>query len=173
MRNQSIKIVLQTTKLPNGQYHFIIDVYDPFNHKIISDQVDLQFLPIKVGLIIQTDKDIYKPDDLIRFRLFGLDGDSRPVNIDEETQVFLIDPQGFALSTITQVAFSKGHYKNEFQLSNLVSTGFWTIRVQVGEEVCFISKQLRDTDYIVLKHCRFTTSWSMFSILIFRCTPPV
>lgn len=55
------------------------------------------------------------------------------------------------------MAFSKGHYKNEFQLSNLVSTGFWTIRVQAGEQVCTCEKLWKKT---VPKHwhhynCRY------------------
>lgn len=147
-------------------------MYDPFNHRVISDQVELQFLPNEKRLVIQTDKDIYKPDDLIRFRLFGLDGDSKPVDIDGETVVHLIDPQGFALSTIDSVAFSKGHYKNEFQLSNLVSTGFWTIRVQAGDEVCTF-EILRQNSVSTLISYRFTIRLSMFSISIFRCTLPM
>lgn len=146
MWSQYLKNILQTSKLQNGQYNFIANVWDPFNKRVLCDQVDLQFLPRKKGVIIQTDKDIYKPGDLIRFRLFGLDGESRPANIDDKVQVFFIDPQGVVLAAIANVTFSRGLYKNEFQLSSFVITGLWKIRVQVGEKVRLIQSQVQFTD---------------------------
>lgn len=101
----------------------------------MSDTWPIRFLPKLYHVIIQTDKELYKAEDAIRFRLFAFDSDTRPVVIQGPTVISIIDPEGFTIRNITNVAFAHGRYKNEFQLSNFVTTGVWIIRAFVENQV--------------------------------------
>lgn len=119
----------------NGQYTFFANVYDPSNNNFIYDRFPLQFLPIVHNIVIQTDKDIYKPDDLIRFRVFCFDGDSRPVVTRTKARISILDPMGFELKVFPNVSLEKGRYKDEVQLSSFVMSGLWIIRVNTESRV--------------------------------------
>lgn len=78
---------------------------------------------------------MYKANDLIRFRLFALDSDTRPISINENIVVSVVDPKGFSINTINNVTLVKGMYKNDFQVSSILTTGLRTIRVDIGDRV--------------------------------------
>lgn len=132
-----ICIILQTEILPFGQYTFFANVYDPTNNHFQFDRWPLQFLPKVYHVIIQTDKELYKAEDLIRFRLFAFDADTRPVNIEGPSVISIIDPNGFTMQNITNFSFRKGRYSDELQLSSFITNGLWTIRVLVNDRVSF------------------------------------
>lgn len=92
-------------------------------------------MPQVFQILIQTDKQLYQAEDLIRFRLFALDADTRPVNVLGSTVVKIINRQGFIMTQFDNVTFVKGRFAGDFQLGIIVPTGTWIIRVQVDKEV--------------------------------------
>lgn len=121
--------------MPFGQYYLQADIFDPASKQRQVDHLLLQSLPKFFNVIIQTDKELYKAKDLIRFRLFAFDADTRPVNIEGTTMVSIIDPHGFIMQRTTNFTFTKGRYSDEMQLSTLITNGLWTIRAHVNELV--------------------------------------
>lgn len=99
------------------------------------DTWPLQFLPQVFHILIQTDKQLYRAEDLIRFRLFAFDADTKPVNPKGSSMVSIINSLGFVVSEFENVTFSNGRFGQQFQLANIVSTGLWTIRIKVDEKV--------------------------------------
>lgn len=128
-------IEFQTKDLTNGDYTFHADVYDPVINNFMYDKWPLQFLSTLYHIVIQTDKEIYKAEDLIRFRMFAFDSDTRPVEVAGSPVISIIDPQNFTIREITNFTFTNGRYKNDFQLSNFVTTGIWIIKIQVEGQV--------------------------------------
>lgn len=135
MEKKFISTVHQTRAIPFGQYTFYANVYDPINHHTQFDRWPLQFLPKVYHIVIQTDKDLYKPEDLIRFRLFAFDADTRPVNVEGPSVISIVDPQGFTMQNITNFTFTRGRYSNEMELSSFVTNGQWTIKVFADNRV--------------------------------------
>lgn len=125
----------QTTRLSTGQYTFSADIYDPINKRVISNRYPLQFLATNYHIVIQTDKELYKSEDLIRFRLFAFDSESRPADVPGSASVSIIDPLGFTFRNIQNVTFTKGRFKDEMELSSIIIEGLWVIRVEAGEKV--------------------------------------
>lgn len=127
--------ILQTSEFYPGQYTFQANVYDPSNNNMVYDTWPLQFLPQVFHILIQTDKQLYRAEDLIRFRMFAFDADTKPVNLRGSSLVSIINPLGFVVSGFANVTFTNGKFGQEFQLANIVSTGLWTIRINVGDHV--------------------------------------
>lgn len=55
-----------------------------------------------ISILVQTDKAIYKPGDLIRFRVLILDSHLKPANIDDSLTVF-ISVRFFSVDDIVNV----------------------------------------------------------------------
>lgn len=121
--------------LSKGQYTFYAHVYDPMNQHFIFDRYPLQFLPRLYHIIIQTDKELYKAEDLLRFRLFAFDTDTLPVDVTGPKSLTIVDPLGFTIRNVTDFDFVKGRYYDEMQLSAFITYGVWVIRIQVDEQV--------------------------------------
>ncbi len=83
---------------------------------------------------MQTDKPIYKPDDLLRFRVFFLDSTTRPF-ISNAVNVSLHDPSDNFIKQWSNVTILNGTFQSDFQLSSAI-TGDWMIKVFVEDQVC-------------------------------------
>lgn len=104
-------------------------------------------------MIIQTDKELYRAEDLIRYRLFAFDADTRPTDVPQSAVISIIDPSGFTLTNITNPVFVKGRYGDELQLPGIVTIGLWTIRV-------LIEGQVGKTSFIIIQ--LLTTIFQIF-----------
>jgi uncharacterized protein YfaS (alpha-2-macroglobulin family) len=123
-------------KLLPGQYTFQANVYDPSNHNFIIDRWPLQFLPKLFHVVIQTDKELYKGGNLMRFRLFAFDADTRLIDISSDsTTISIIDPNNITMHNITNFDFSKGRYSDEFHFTEFAANGLWRIRVHIDDQV--------------------------------------
>lgn len=67
----------QIKDLPPGRYFLGINNTGPLN---FTDQKALYFVAKQNSYLIQTDKAIYKPEDLVRFRILSMDIDTMPLN---------------------------------------------------------------------------------------------
>ncbi|XP_065357173.1 C3 and PZP-like alpha-2-macroglobulin domain-containing protein 8 [Calliphora vicina] len=83
-------------------------------------------------IYIQTDKAVYKPEDLVQFRVLFLDEHTKPLNIAEPILVEVLDAKENIVKTFKDVRFKKGVYTNSFSLSERPVLGSWSIRVSVS-----------------------------------------
>ena len=106
-----------------------MNVYEPCNDRSFYEVQELIFEKRQFSIFIQTDKPIYKAGDLMRFRAFSLDSETRPFNVDSAV-VTILDPNNVKIKTFTNVTFVKGKYENSLQLSNEPTLGDWRIKVE-------------------------------------------
>ncbi|GFQ91798.1 alpha-1-macroglobulin [Trichonephila clavata] len=103
----------------------------PFNG---SDGIILS-MPKKYILLIQTDKPLYKPGQLVKFRVLKIDQNFRPSNKKNDTvDVFVDDPKGTRLFQFKGIDLGKGIQQMQFPLSNEPTLGKWSIMVSKDTE---------------------------------------
>jgi len=87
----------------------------------------------KYSTFIQTDKNIYKPGDNIKFRVFVLDANTKPFKFDD-IEIFITDGGRNRVKQFENLKgkFINGVYKNELQLSDSPVMGSWLIHVKVN-----------------------------------------
>lgn len=104
-----------------------------------SGNSDLTYVAKHFSIFVQTDKSIYKGDDIIRFRLFAIDSLSLPYSLDSSSIVTITDPADNIIKQFANVTFQKGRYENELQLSSSPAIGTWKISVKAeGDFVIFM-----------------------------------
>ncbi|XP_063430935.1 CD109 antigen-like [Mytilus trossulus] len=84
------------------------------------------------SIFIQTDKAIYKPGDLVQFRVFGIN--TRLKVLTAPLTIYIQDPKRNRVKQFLNVRPSFGVFAGTFQLSTLTNLGSWTIRVEQKRE---------------------------------------
>lgn len=93
----------------------------------------------KYSVIIQSDKNIYRPGDVIKFRALVLDSHTRPYQSQEtldQLKMSIVDASGRVVFKEGIDALSStftGVYFGEYETSATHSLGDWEIRAQLGE----------------------------------------
>jgi CD109 antigen len=95
----------------------------------------LTYLEKRFSIFIQTDKAIYKADDVIHFRVFAINPNSSPYSVKGNPEVTIKDPSGNKIKQMTNVTFVKGKYESELLLSSSPPLGSWSIIADVEGEV--------------------------------------
>ncbi|XP_076095866.1 CD109 antigen-like [Mytilus galloprovincialis] len=80
------------------------------------------------SIFIQTDKAIYKPGDLVQFRVFGTDPSLKVRN--DPLNIFIQDPKNNRVKQHLKVKPVLGVFTGSFQLSTLTNLGTWTIKAE-------------------------------------------
>ncbi|XP_037809420.1 CD109 antigen-like [Lucilia sericata] len=83
-------------------------------------------------IYIQTDKAIYKPEDVVRFRVLILDEHTRPLDIKDPVNVEITDSAGNRVKLYENITLTYGVYTGKFQLSKYPALGTWNIKVVLG-----------------------------------------
>ncbi|KAM7351081.1 uncharacterized protein ACRADG_004066 [Cochliomyia hominivorax] len=83
-------------------------------------------------IYIQTDKSVYKPMDLVQFRVVILDEHTRPVNIKEPIRIEIYDKDKNRVKQFKDIVLIKGVFTGQFQLSQQPVMGDWEIRVIIS-----------------------------------------
>ncbi|XP_052103780.1 CD109 antigen-like [Mytilus californianus] len=84
------------------------------------------------SIFIQTDKAIYKPGDLVQFRVFGTDPSLKVRN--DPLDIFIQDPKTNRVKQYLKVKPVLGVFTGSFQLSTLTNLGTWTIKTEQRTE---------------------------------------
>ncbi|XP_046569084.1 CD109 antigen-like isoform X2 [Haliotis rubra] len=98
-----------------------------------------------ISVMIQTDKAMYKPGQMVHFRAFGV-----YPNLQVYTGAFditLLDPSRNILKEWTALHDASGVVAGEFQLADQTVLGDWTIKVQPRDEVIMTSKSFTVAEY--------------------------
>lgn len=80
------------------------------------------------SVLLQTDKPIYKPGELVRFRAFAVDAETLPVDL-IEMAVQVTDPDGNVVKLWRNVSVDMGLYEGSFQLADSVELGTWQLKM--------------------------------------------
>ncbi|XP_065356090.1 thioester-containing protein 1 allele S3-like [Calliphora vicina] len=103
-------------------------------------------------MYIQTDKAIYKSQDLVKFRIVILDEHTRPLNIEEPVHVDILNSEGNRVKQIKDISFIHGVYTGQFKLSKFPVLGIWQIKVVLGGRYAYSKiKNINIDNYILPK----------------------
>jgi CD109 antigen len=127
--------IFQSASFPTGNYK--LSAFG-LNGLKFSGEKFLSYLAKHFSLFIQTDKAIYKANDIIRFRLFAINPQSFPYNVKGVPLITITDPSDNKIKQYTNITFVKGKYQNELLLSSSPKVGTWKIEVEAESEVTFL-----------------------------------
>ncbi len=82
---------------------------------------------------IQTDKAIYKPSDVLQYRILAIDFNTKPIQPKKVT-VKITDPGSNEIQKIENIKFEKGIYQSKLEISKAPPLGMWKISVDDGSE---------------------------------------
>lgn len=127
-------VEFQTPSLLKGSYKLIAEGLSgiPFRKDI-----PLHFLNKNATILIQSDKAIYKPNDLIRFRILALDEHTKPLTTAIGINIYLTDGDNNRIKQWKNVQPNRGVFTDELQLTSSPVYGNWHINVEANGEVCF------------------------------------
>lgn len=92
--------------------------------------------------MIQTDKPIYRPSELLRYQIVAIDENTKPVKL-EKVEIEILDGKGKSVSIeeTKEIQWGKyGFFQNEFKLAEEPNLGDWTIKVKINNETFATTK---------------------------------
>jgi len=75
------------------------------------------------------------PGDLLQFRVFAVDSETKAINPTCSSTITISDPNGNSIQSFQDVTFKRGKYENSFQLSEKARLGFWKLSADCDLEV--------------------------------------
>lgn len=83
---------------------------------------------------IQMDKALYKPGDVVQYRIMALDVGAKPANVKEPLDLVFYDNAQNRVKVDKDIKFHKGVHTGKFQLTEETILGTWTLDVVDGKE---------------------------------------
>ncbi|KAJ6649478.1 CD109 antigen [Pseudolycoriella hygida] len=116
---------------PNTFYRLIVD---GVGGSKFHNETDLSFSDKNFSFLPQSDKALYKPADLVQFRVLVMDKDTKPHDLTGTLQVNVYDGDGNRIKLFSNQSTTNGVYSNEFLLSESPVLGYWTLTFTSGNE---------------------------------------
>lgn len=126
----------------NSEYQLHVQSLDrafSFDHR-----VELIFEPKTMSVFIQTDKPVYTPGDVVRYRVVVVDADTRPVTSIRTVSIALDDSQENSIRKWPFARLNKGVFESRVQLASSPALGNWTLTVTASEDVS-VSVEIDDS----------------------------
>ncbi|KNC22900.1 hypothetical protein FF38_00366 [Lucilia cuprina] len=103
-------------------------------------------------IYIQSDKAIYKPQDVVNFRIVILDEHTRPLNIEDPIDVEIFDSAENRVKLFSHISLTSGVYTGQFKLSKYPLLGRWKIKAVLGGKYDYSNyKYIKILDYTLPK----------------------
>lgn len=115
-----------------------------------SDQIAV-VTDVETIVMIQTDKPIYKPNDMVRYQIIAMESSTKPVKL-EKIQVNVYDGKGkqVAASNIIKNRWSKhGFFEGMMQLAEEPNFGNWTLKVKINDDTVETTKMFGVDRYVL------------------------
>ncbi|KAL0969280.1 hypothetical protein UPYG_G00224960 [Umbra pygmaea] len=109
---------------------------------VFTNTTTLRFNPRTFTTVIQTDKQNYRPGDLVRIRVLSVQPDGKPKH--GSVDLSIQDPKGGLIKTWMSLDNYLGVVSKEFSLSQTPPSGTWTVIATVNE---LITKEQFIVDY--------------------------
>lgn len=127
-----LHLIFQSQNFPLGDYQLSAVGVNGLN---FSDESDLTYIEKHFSIFVQTNKAIFKADDVVLFRLFAVNSLSLPYSVQGLPVVTITDPSNNEVKQFANITFVKGKYENEFLLSSAPPIGSWKISIDAEGEV--------------------------------------
>lgn len=102
---------------------------------VCSGSQSISYVQKSFSIFIQTDKAIYKGNDLWRFRFFSVDYKTMAYNPRGPLNYEITDPKGNLIIKNANVTFVNGKYEGSLLLSSEPSEGTWQITLTAEGQV--------------------------------------
>uniref|UniRef100_A0A1A9W1S7 TEP1-F n=1 Tax=Glossina brevipalpis TaxID=37001 RepID=A0A1A9W1S7_9MUSC len=100
-----------------------------------ENATDLLLEYSRPNLYIQTDKALYKPGDLVQYRLLILDENLRPIKLERLLKIAIKDAANNLVKDIKNVQLNEGIYSGKLQLTEQPVLGLWKIEVSLDDRI--------------------------------------
>jgi uncharacterized protein YfaS (alpha-2-macroglobulin family) len=125
-----ISFLSQTSDIASGMYSLVVETEDGFEEKRT-----LSYLKKKFSFFVQFNKAMFSPGDLLQFRLFAIDSETKAITPPCASTITISDPNGNSIQSFQDITFKRGKYENSFQLSEKTGLGVWKVSAQCDQEV--------------------------------------
>ncbi|XP_062137544.1 thioester-containing protein 1 allele R1 [Drosophila sulfurigaster albostrigata] len=101
---------------------------------IFTNETQLHFENKQHTVLVQTDKAIYKPGDLVQYRVLLLDPNLKPARGYGRVHLEIRDSDNNLIRSYKDIRLTNAIYSNELQLADYPRFGDWSIVVDVAEQ---------------------------------------
>ncbi|XP_058818752.1 thioester-containing protein 1 allele R1-like [Topomyia yanbarensis] len=133
--------------IPDGEYTVSIRSLD--SSFGFSDNIELLYDPKIMSIFIQTDKPVYTPGDVLRFRVIIVDVNTRPVTNLKTISVGLKDTESNSIRQWPFASLYNGVFESAVQLASSPVLGNWTLTVNTKDGEA--EKQFEVREYVLPK----------------------
>lgn len=146
LRKQSMRpVTFWVGDVQESDYVLSVRSTDP--RTSYSHSVDLTFLNKTTSTFIQTDKPIYKPGDVINFRVVSVYHNTRPVVDNTIVNISLTDGEHNSIRMWQYARLRRGIFESRVQLASSPVLGNWSLTVKTSEEE--ITKYILVKEYVL------------------------
>lgn len=117
----------QTRNLLDGRYK--LEAKSLYDLNFFDESIDLTVNRRRHVALAQVDKPIYKPGDVVNFKIILLDNNLKPLM--SKVNIFVLDGDDNVVKEYLNVNTMKGVYQNQLQLSNAPVMGQWKITLKL------------------------------------------
>ncbi|KAI8125140.1 CD109 antigen [Lucilia cuprina] len=99
-----------------------------------TNETQLNFDAKQFTVMVQSDKAIYKPQDIVHYRVLIMDANLKPALNYGNVNIAIKDGGNNVIRKYTNVKLTSGVYANDLQLSDYPKFGEWSVEVEVMDE---------------------------------------
>uniref|UniRef100_A0A1I8PQI3 TEP1-F n=1 Tax=Stomoxys calcitrans TaxID=35570 RepID=A0A1I8PQI3_STOCA len=124
VKNAEIKNVdFEVPALEKGDYNLTAEGVNCFDG--FKNTTKLNYAKFDPYVRIQTDKGLYKPGDVVNYRVVFLDKDLKPATVDKNVMIWFEDAKRNRIKEIKDFTLSHGVHTGKFQISEFPVMGHW------------------------------------------------
>uniref|UniRef100_A0A1A9W1S6 TEP1-F n=1 Tax=Glossina brevipalpis TaxID=37001 RepID=A0A1A9W1S6_9MUSC len=129
---QTSQIDFMLPELDEDSYRLVAKAIEGFD---FENSTQLQVAHSKPKIYIQTDKAIYKPGDLVQYRILILDENLRPIKLKQTLKIKIKDAEHNLVKDTKDVELIKGVFSDKLQLTQQPILGVWIIEVGLDDRI--------------------------------------
>ncbi|EAT47037.1 AAEL001794-PA, partial [Aedes aegypti] len=142
------KIDFDVRNITSSEYQLLVQSADrTFS---FDQRVELLYEPKTMSVFIQTDKPVYTPGDLLRFRVIVVDADTRPVTSIKTVNIAIDDSAENSIRKWPYAKLLNGVFESQVQLASSPVLGTWSITVKASDDI-IVTKQIEVKEYVLPK----------------------
>ncbi|XP_053694122.1 thioester-containing protein 1 allele R1-like isoform X2 [Sabethes cyaneus] len=140
-------VTFQVGAIPEAEYSLSVrSLEDSF---VFNEIIELLYDKKSSSIFIQTDKPVYTPGDVLRFRVIAIDADTRPVTSYNTVDINLEDSKETSIRHWKHAKLNNGIFQSTVNLPTLPALGNWSLTVIAGDYK--VAKQIEVREYVLPK----------------------
>lgn len=109
-------------------------IADGLTGAVFHNETELRVINKQFSILVQSDKALYKPGDLIRFRALVIDAETKPHDLHGSLQVYVKDGASNRVKQWSNQTTTNGVFAGEFRLSDAPVLGSWSLHFEALRE---------------------------------------